>query len=489
MDPQATQQEPKTKYVLAGQPTGWAAMAKDVREFDEEKVRSSKEDVDTLLVFAGLFSAVLTAFLVASYPNPQPSPMAIMNYDLERIAMQTASYNFSDGKLVSSTILSSSLPPFQASNEDIRVNILWFTSLTLSLMTASFGMLVKQWLREFLAVEVPPSQACLRIRHFREPQIQKWRVYEIVACLPLLLQLSLALFFLGLCYFASSVHESVGHTTLPLVVGWALCFFGATALPIFFPRCPYQTNLLKTAISFLHRPIRRLAARIRSACTVALEDVMRMYEAEYWRLRCGSHYTRIEFEEWFGRQKTTIHERWLVALESVSRCISFYLPDEQLLVDNPSFDVDILVAVDAIQADDETLGTTIREALQYILPEPKDAILFIMQILAHRAPPVAQREGAIPEWPFDVFVLRSLRSPAKTSIMKILADYVDRISPDYSILPQDNRVTDALSEKLRSAQVSARFILVISALTTEEVINIRPDIIQVHLRSCAENSE
>lgn len=28
----------KVKYVLSGQPTGWAAMAKEVREFDEEKV-------------------------------------------------------------------------------------------------------------------------------------------------------------------------------------------------------------------------------------------------------------------------------------------------------------------------------------------------------------------------------------------------------------------------------------------------------------------
>ena len=34
-----------------GQSTGWAAMSKDVREFDEEKVQSCKDDVDTLLVF------------------------------------------------------------------------------------------------------------------------------------------------------------------------------------------------------------------------------------------------------------------------------------------------------------------------------------------------------------------------------------------------------------------------------------------------------
>ena len=43
--------EQEIKYVLSGQPTGWAAMSNEVREFDEEKVKSCKEDVDTLLVF------------------------------------------------------------------------------------------------------------------------------------------------------------------------------------------------------------------------------------------------------------------------------------------------------------------------------------------------------------------------------------------------------------------------------------------------------
>jgi hypothetical protein len=39
------------QYIVSGQPTGWAAMAKEVRNFDEERVRNCKEDIDTLLVF------------------------------------------------------------------------------------------------------------------------------------------------------------------------------------------------------------------------------------------------------------------------------------------------------------------------------------------------------------------------------------------------------------------------------------------------------
>ena len=34
-----------------GPSAGWAAMAKTMRDFDEEKIRDCKEDIDTLLVF------------------------------------------------------------------------------------------------------------------------------------------------------------------------------------------------------------------------------------------------------------------------------------------------------------------------------------------------------------------------------------------------------------------------------------------------------
>lgn len=49
-----------TQLVLAGQATGWTAMAHAVRNFDEEKVKDCKEDVDTLLVFVCGLSSCTT---------------------------------------------------------------------------------------------------------------------------------------------------------------------------------------------------------------------------------------------------------------------------------------------------------------------------------------------------------------------------------------------------------------------------------------------
>ena len=46
--------KPQVQYVLSGQPTGMAAMAIAVREYDDERVESCKDDIDTLLVFVSI---------------------------------------------------------------------------------------------------------------------------------------------------------------------------------------------------------------------------------------------------------------------------------------------------------------------------------------------------------------------------------------------------------------------------------------------------
>ena len=184
---------------------------------------------------------------------------------LRQIASQTSSYsinpNFVNATVVALAPASNTTftPPVNA----VRVNVLWFASLTLSLISASFGILVKQWLREYLAVEYTSPQARLRPRHFRNPGLYEWGVFEIAAILPVLLQLSLGLFFVGLCFFTADVHDSIGHTTLPLVAGWALLFIAATVSPIFSPRCPYKSTLLKRHMKVTHGVLdRRKRAKI-----------------------------------------------------------------------------------------------------------------------------------------------------------------------------------------------------------------------------------
>ena len=53
----------------------------------------------------------------------------------------------------------------------LRVNGLWFASLITSLATASLGMLVKSWLREYLALDTEAPRERLRARPDRRDRL------------------------------------------------------------------------------------------------------------------------------------------------------------------------------------------------------------------------------------------------------------------------------------------------------------------------------
>ncbi|EKM57466.1 uncharacterized protein PHACADRAFT_58023, partial [Phanerochaete carnosa HHB-10118-sp] len=57
----------------------WAGIEDTAATDDEGKMKGYSEDIDTLLVFAGLFSAILTAFVVSTYTMLQPSSADLTN--------------------------------------------------------------------------------------------------------------------------------------------------------------------------------------------------------------------------------------------------------------------------------------------------------------------------------------------------------------------------------------------------------------------------
>ncbi|KAL4254486.1 hypothetical protein ABKN59_003217 [Abortiporus biennis] len=205
--------------------TGWSALSKITGEYDEEKVTNCKEDMDTLLVSAGLFSAVVTAFNVETYKM-----------------------------LYTTSTTSHMTPTFSA----IRINVLWFSSLVFSLMTASLAMLVKQWLREYLAQECISPQERSRIRHFRHSGLKRWGVFHVAAALPLLLQVALVLFFIGLSDFLRSINHAVGYIVTALITVWFIVFSTTTISPAVVANSPFKTPLLRPILRYIHKEVYRL---------------------------------------------------------------------------------------------------------------------------------------------------------------------------------------------------------------------------------------
>ncbi|KAJ8085374.1 hypothetical protein PM082_011036 [Marasmius tenuissimus] len=205
------------------QPTlekSWDVVMTEVTSLDEGLVGGWKEDIDTLLVFAGLFSAVVTAFTIESYQWLQEAPEDTTVTLLKQISQQ---------------LNGSSIPEpdkFEVSSSVVRINVLWFLSLILALVDALFALLCKQWLREHRrhTHTRTPSEA-LALRWLRNQSLEKWHVQTILASLPMLLEFALFLFLAGLLELLRTRQPVIFKISTAVVAFAALFYFGTTIIP------------------------------------------------------------------------------------------------------------------------------------------------------------------------------------------------------------------------------------------------------------------
>ncbi|KAJ3474160.1 hypothetical protein NLI96_g12618 [Meripilus lineatus] len=223
----------------------WPELSDTLRKHDEDQVKAHNENIETLLVLSGLFSAVVATLIVEALNRLQQDPADTTAQLLRQISMQLNSLSINSG-FINSTYMPPPPPPFSPVPYSLLVAILWSISLVLSLVTASLGMLVKQWLREFLAKSNVSPEQCCQVRQFRIPGLRKYKVTEIAGFLPIILQIALVLFFIGLILFIRPIHTSVANLISVFVGIWLSFIVVTTLLPLFSPSCPYKTPVLKS---------------------------------------------------------------------------------------------------------------------------------------------------------------------------------------------------------------------------------------------------
>ncbi|PSR99069.1 hypothetical protein PHLCEN_2v4226, partial [Hermanssonia centrifuga] len=226
----------------AAQETGWAGIEDHMKEYDEGEMKVLNDDIDALLIFAGLFSAVLTAFVVPSYLLLQPDNSQLSVQILDRISAQLARFEILP-PFINSTASDSASPAFQVSTSARWMNCLWFLSLILSLSSALFGILAKQWIREYLQwrkVAAAPRENVL-LRQLRIEAWEDWKVSAGISTIPALLELAVVLFLAGLVVLVWTLDTVVAIviTTAVSVVIMVLCT--VTVLPAVYRRCPYKS--------------------------------------------------------------------------------------------------------------------------------------------------------------------------------------------------------------------------------------------------------
>ena len=136
-------------------------------------------------------------------------------------------------------------PDFSPPEYIVLVNALFYASLGIMLLAAFIAMLIKSWVREFdrglTAISIPEQRA--KTREFRYLGMERWKLQEMVALLPLLIQISLLLFAIGLVLFLFHISKpSFGVTTA--IFGVSVLYYAITTIiSVFVTSSPFHSPL------------------------------------------------------------------------------------------------------------------------------------------------------------------------------------------------------------------------------------------------------
>ncbi|KZV87589.1 hypothetical protein EXIGLDRAFT_839864 [Exidia glandulosa HHB12029] len=219
----------------------WKVYRDEATIQDEAMLDGWNKTLDILLIFAGLFSAVATAFIVESYKAFQPD-----------FAEYTARALFI---LMSARNGSGTMDPLPAlpdpgvvivSTQTRWINGLWFTSLSLSLGVALLCILVKQWLGQYkdrITASTESPQSWARRRALYHEGIKRWQLPAFIAVLPLLLHIALFLFLGGLVTLIWDLDTTIAVIMATLTAVLSTFYTICLVLPQWYVDSPTATPL------------------------------------------------------------------------------------------------------------------------------------------------------------------------------------------------------------------------------------------------------
>ncbi|THU75454.1 hypothetical protein K435DRAFT_912422, partial [Dendrothele bispora CBS 962.96] len=191
----------------------WKVYNQEAMRIDLEKIQGWKEELDSLLVFASLFSAVITTVTSQTSTRLQKDWGEVTsNLMMELISIQRAGFNGNPVDAIPSSQLTPS-SEFTPRPSNVVINTLWFISLTLSLSIALAAMVCSQWIRHYMKTSSGSAKSNgekAAVHHFQFMGLQKWHVAGIIGSLSIYMQLASALFFVGLVIFLHDLSPVLG---------------------------------------------------------------------------------------------------------------------------------------------------------------------------------------------------------------------------------------------------------------------------------------
>ncbi|KAJ7833018.1 hypothetical protein B0H14DRAFT_2255962, partial [Mycena olivaceomarginata] len=210
----------------------WKLYMVQAKTFNDHLADSLNSDLDPLLIFAGLFSAILTAFLIEIRKGLQEDLQSITN-NLIAILIQSQ-HNIAASQIP----VTSTFTPTLTSR---WVNGLWFSSLTFSLISALGASIAKGWGTQFSSTIAGSSWGDAKLHCGRFRGLQRWHLHLIVQCLPIFIHIGFFLFSIGLVILLFSDDRIIGITICVLTVLVVVLYIGSSFHPAFYPDSPFRT--------------------------------------------------------------------------------------------------------------------------------------------------------------------------------------------------------------------------------------------------------
>ncbi|KAJ7670697.1 hypothetical protein DFH06DRAFT_140735 [Mycena polygramma] len=183
----------------------WNAYKTLSDEHDKEFHQKYSTDLDTSLIFAGLFSAVDSAFIIQIQPDIQPHGTSLV-------------------VLVAQNLL--------------------YVSLFSTLLAALLAVLEKQWLMYYMAAgerETIEARGLERQRKF--DGLRRWKFDTVMQLFPLLLQIGLFLFSAALSIYLWRIHLSLALVVLSFTLFGSIAYATLLISAVVSPDSPFQTPL------------------------------------------------------------------------------------------------------------------------------------------------------------------------------------------------------------------------------------------------------
>lgn len=202
---------------------------------DQALLKEANEGMDALMVFAGLFSAVIATLIQITWSMLAPGSNEYTDQVLLSI------YNAT----INEPTNYPTRPDFQPENGAIVINVLFFLSLVLSLGTALGAMLVKEWARQYDPAAGYEKIEWLkaRNRHRRYEGYTEWPLRTIHATLPMIIHVSLLLFLIGIILWTKQLHYSLYLTILGTAVLGIAGYLTLACVPTFMEASPFKWPL------------------------------------------------------------------------------------------------------------------------------------------------------------------------------------------------------------------------------------------------------